>query len=73
MRQLQKMDVYQNPGLLSDRISREVLPEMERLELELRRELGEGPEQVRNPASDKVPSGYADAVAEYFRKLSKGK
>jgi len=29
--------------------------------------------QVRSGASDRVPPGYGEAVAEYFRKLSKGK
>jgi hypothetical protein len=29
--------------------------------------------QVRSAGSDKVPAGYADAVADYFRKLSKSK
>ena len=73
MRQLQKMPAYQNDQELSDRISREILPEVERLELLLRRELGQAGSQVRNSASEPVPPGYADAVAEYFRKLSKGK
>jgi hypothetical protein len=27
---------------------------------------------VRSGATDKVPAGFTDAVAEYFRKLSKG-
>jgi hypothetical protein len=67
------MTAFQNPQELSDRLSREILPEMERIELQVRRELGEGGSQVRNSASDPVPPGYADAVAEYFRRLSKGK
>ena len=28
---------------------------------------------VRSPGGETVPQGYADAVAEYFRKLSKSK
>jgi hypothetical protein len=28
---------------------------------------------VRSPGGEKVPQGYADAVAEYYRKLSNGK
>jgi hypothetical protein len=28
---------------------------------------------VRSPGGEKVPQGYADAVAEYYRKLSKSK
>ena len=74
MRQLQGMQAaYQNPQELADRIGREILPEVERLELMLRRELGQAGSQVRNSASEPVPPGYADSVAEYFRKLSKGK
>ena len=33
----------------------------------------EGGDQVRSGTTDKVPAGYADAVAEYWRKLGKGK
>jgi hypothetical protein len=59
---------------LQNRINREVLPNLEALEVQLRRQLEEqNGGQVRSGASDKVPSGYVDAVAEYFRKLSKGK
>jgi len=65
---------YTNDGLLSDRISREVLPQLEKLELELRRKLDESnADQVRSAGSEKMPAGYADAIADYFRKLSKGK
>ena len=69
-----------NPGFvsndaeLSQRLSHEVLPEMERLELELRRKLDDkNSDQVRSAGSETVPPGYSDAVADYFRKLSKGK
>jgi hypothetical protein len=59
---------------LSNRISHEVLPEVERLELEMRRKLDEKTsDQVRSAGTETVPPGYSDAVAEYFRKLSKGK
>ena len=59
---------------LQNRLNREVLPNLEALELQLRRqaEIQDGG-QVRSGATDKVPAGYVDAVAEYFRKLSKGK
>lgn len=69
-----------NPGFvsndaeLSQRLSHEVIPGMERLELELRRKLDEKTsDQVRSAGSETVPPGYSDAVAEYFRKLSKTK
>jgi hypothetical protein len=65
---------YVNDAELSQRIGREVIPQMERLELELRRQLDEkNSDQVRSAGSEHVPVGYSDAIAEYFRKLSKGK
>jgi len=65
---------YSNDAELSQRINKEVLPGIERLELELRRKLDESAAgQVRSAGSEKVPAGYSDAIAEYFRKLSKGK
>ena len=64
----------QNDAELSGRIGREVLPEMERLELELRRKLDEkNADQVRSAGSETIPQGYSDAIADYFRKLSKSK
>jgi hypothetical protein len=63
-----------NDAELSNRLSHEVLPEMERLELELRRKLEEkNSDQVRSAGAETVPPGYSDAVADYFRKLSKSK
>lgn len=63
-----------DPNLLRDRLTRAVLPGLEELELELRRKTGDADAgQVRSSGSESVPPGYADAVAEYFRKLSKSK
>jgi hypothetical protein len=70
---IQAMAASQDPALFSDRLSREILPGMERLEAELRGRLGESRSQARNPRSDRVPAGYADSVAAYFRKLSGGR
>jgi hypothetical protein len=65
---------YVNDAELSARINREVIPQMEKIELELRRLLDEkNSNEVRSAGSEKVPAGYSDAIAEYFRKLSKGK
>ncbi len=75
MRDIQKatMGATQGPEL-GARLDRQVLPNIEQLELVLRRKLEEqNGGQVRSGASDRVPPGYGDAVAEYFRKLSKGK
>jgi hypothetical protein len=69
-----------NPGFvsndaeLSNRLNHEVIPEMERLELDLRRKLEEkNSDQVRSAGTETVAPGYSDAVADYFRKLSKSK
>ncbi|HLK17319.1 MAG TPA: hypothetical protein VKT81_00145 [Bryobacteraceae bacterium] len=65
---------YANDAELSQRIGREVIPQMERLELELRRQLdSKNSDQVRSAGAEHLPPGYSDAIAEYFRKLSKGK
>jgi len=75
MREMQKatMGATQGPEL-GARLDRQVLPNIEQLELVLRRKLEEqNGGQVRSGASDRVPPGYGEAVAEYFRKLSKGK
>lgn len=62
-----------NPELI-EKIRTQLLPSLEHLELSLRRQVDDSVKgQVRTPASDKVPAGYAQAVADYFRKLSSGK
>jgi hypothetical protein len=63
-----------NDAELSNRLSHEVLPELERLELDLRRKLDDkNSDQVRSAGSETVAPGYSDAVADYFRKLSQSK
>ncbi len=63
-----------NDAELAGRINREVLPNIERLELELRRKLDEkNADQVRSAGTETIPQGYSNAVADYYRKLSKGK
>lgn len=62
-----------NPALL-ERIRTQVLPALENLELRLREQTPEGkPGEVRHAAAEQAPPGYADAVADYFRRLSEGK
>jgi hypothetical protein len=51
----------------------DALAQLEQIELELRRRIDAGAGQVRSGAGEPVPPGYADAVAEYFRRLSKGR
>jgi hypothetical protein len=59
--------------LLAERIRNTVLPAIEQLELQLRRKLeSKDAGQVRTSSNERVPQGYADSVAEYFRRLSKG-
>jgi hypothetical protein len=74
-RDIQKLTIGQIGGPeLEERLRRTVLPNLQALEVQLRRQLEEsGGGQVRSGASDKVPPGYSDAVAEYFRRLGKGK
>jgi hypothetical protein len=59
---------------LQNRLNHVILPNLESLEAQMRKEVEQkNGEQVRSGAGDKVPAGYAAAVEEYFRKLSKGK
>ena len=62
-----------NPEMMS-RIEAQMLTGVEQIELQLRRSLdGDQGGVVRSGTAEPVPPGYADAVAEYFRRLSKGK
>ncbi len=73
-RELQKLTIgdIATPEL-QQRLNREILPNLEALEVKLRREVEEkGGGQVKSGATDKVPAGFSSAVEEYFRKLSKG-
>ena len=59
---------------LQNRLNHVVLPNLEALEVEMRRQTDtQSGDQVHSGATDRVPPGFTDAVAEYFRKLSKGK
>jgi hypothetical protein len=76
LKELQKYDPNKiaNDPKLAERINSTVLPMIEQLELQLRRQLdSDGSGQVRTGSNERVPQGYADAVADYFRRLSKGK
>ncbi len=57
-------------GLLDSRINQEVLPSLERLEVELNRRVGKTEDGARWAQSESAPEKYRDAVAEYFKKLS---
>ena len=62
---------YATPGLLDARLNQEVLPALERLELDLQRQTDQQSEGSRTTAPERVPEQYRDSVAEYFRRLSK--
>ncbi len=76
MRDLRQFDpfAYSNDPLLAERIQA-ALAGVEQVEMELRRKVDEssGGGSVRSPGSEPVPQGYQDAVADYFRRLSKSK
>jgi len=53
------------------RIQREVMPALEQLELQLRRKMDDAKGGARDPSAERIPPGYADRVADYFRRLSR--
>lgn len=57
---------------LNERIEHMVLPGIERVELQIRRNM-EATGQPRDVSGERVPADYADTLAEYFRKLSQTK
>ena len=60
------------PGVLDTRISQDAVASLERLELELSRRIGQQQAAgARITAPESSPEKYRDAVAEYFKKLSK--
>jgi hypothetical protein len=76
MRDLRQFDPahYTNDPLLEERIL-SALAGVEQVEMELRRKVDDttGGGSIRSPGSDPIPQGYSEAVADYFRKLSKTK
>ncbi|HZU25672.1 MAG TPA: hypothetical protein VFA04_09125 [Bryobacteraceae bacterium] len=57
---------------LNQRIQHVILPGIERMELQLRRSL-DAKGQPLDTGGERVPPGYSDALAEYFRRLSQVK
>ena len=75
IREMQKLDPNKFPGnpALLEQIRTQFLPSLEQLELKLRRELeGQQTGNVRSGIQERIPAGYADQVADYFRRLSRG-
>ena len=76
IREMQQLDPSRFPGnpKLVEQIRTQLLPRIEQLELMLRRSLEEkNSDQVRSATGAKVPNGYSEAVAEYYRRLGKAK
>jgi hypothetical protein len=76
IRDLYKLDPRLFPGNpeMMSRIEAQMLGGVQQIELQLRRMLDEDQGgSVRSASTEPAPPGYADAVAEYFRRLSKEK
>ena len=73
--QMRKLDPSRFPGnpALVEQMHQQLVSEVDALELQLRRQLDEKHGgTIRNPDPAKIPAGYQDSVAEYYRKLSGG-
>ena len=76
IRQIERLDPKRFPGnpALIEQLRMQLLPTLEHVELRLRRELdGSAETQARSGPAQPVPPGYAEAVAEYYRKLSRSR
>ncbi|HTV54121.1 MAG TPA: hypothetical protein VMI06_04320 [Terriglobia bacterium] len=73
-RDLQRLGAGNFPGnpALTEQLRDQALSSMDRLELQLRRELdNQQSGEIRNGDSLHIPPGYQEPVATYFRRLSK--
>jgi hypothetical protein len=70
-RRMQELDPKRFPGnpAIMDQMHQEMLDSMNRIEIELLNHGAAG--EARTGKSALIPSGYEDAVASYYRKLSK--
>ena len=70
MRNLDPKRFPGNPALV-EQMHQQLLSGVDALELQLRRQLDESRGgTIRNTDPTKVPAGYKDSVAEYYRRLS---
>lgn len=70
MRNLDPKRFPGNPGLV-EQMRQQLISNVDALELQLRRKLDEAQGgTIRNTDPARVPPGYQDSVAEYYRKLS---
>jgi hypothetical protein len=73
--QMRKLDPSRFPGnpALVEQMHQQLVSSVDALELQLRRQLDESRGgTIRNTDPSKIPAGYQDSVAEYYRKLSGG-
>ena len=71
--QMRNLDPSRFPGnpTLVEQMHQQLVSSVDALELQLRRQLEENRGgTIRNTDPTKVPAGYQDSVAEYYRKLS---
>jgi hypothetical protein len=74
IRDMQRLDPSRFPGnpAVVEELHNRVLADVDKLDLQLQRAAdAKQPGQVHNAESRPVPRGYEDAVADYFRRLSK--
>jgi hypothetical protein len=73
--QMRKLDPSRFPGnpALVEQMHQQLVSTVDALELQLRRQLDEKQGgTIRNTDPTKIPPGYQESVAEYYRKLSTG-
>ncbi|HTW25268.1 MAG TPA: hypothetical protein VMD78_16825, partial [Candidatus Baltobacteraceae bacterium] len=74
IREMQQLDPKRFPGnpALFEQLHTQVLNDVDKLELQLQRKLDDKQSgQIRSSNPMPMPAGYQDAVADYFRRLSK--
>jgi hypothetical protein len=74
IQEMAKLDPSRFPGnpALVEQLHSQVLADVDKLELQLRRQLDDSEAgQVRSGDTKSVPQGYEESVAEYYRRLSK--
>ena len=75
IQEMKKLDPNKFPGnpALLEQMRTQFLPGLEQLELKLRRDYeAQQTGTVRSGVQERIPAGYADQVADYFRRLSRG-
>ena len=74
IQEMERLDPSRFPGnpALVEQLHSQVLADVDKLELQLRRQLDDKDAgQVRSGDTKTVPQGYEESVAEYYRRLSK--